>query len=101
MEYELALKLKKAGFENPWCGNLDREHCDGSCFPTLEKLIEACGDKFDFIMRSEGDLLGRILEAQGINTDWAAGTKDFKTLKHGATPTEAVANLYLALHENK
>jgi hypothetical protein len=54
MNYELAKELKDAGFQHHWCyemqNNIESESCKNPgwrCFPTLEELIEACGEKFE------------------------------------------------------
>lgn len=72
--------------------------------PTLSELIEACGresrnypwgedaGKFDFCLQYYAD-------------EWTAGYKDpsyhesWDVLMNGATPEEAVANLWLSLHQ--
>lgn len=54
--------------------------------PTLEELIEACGDKLHFITRVHDDI-------------WEAGARDsFYDAGSGKTPIEAVARLWLALN---
>ena len=78
MTFELALELKKAGFdvtkEIPSC---------------LSQLIEACGERFDSLTRSH---LGT----------WRAlaryGTKNYRG-DLCDTPEEAVARLWLALQK--
>lgn len=71
MDYELAKKLEAAGLT--W--NDD--------YPTLEELIEACGDTvfFDLVKCKDG---------------WVA--TDHYLRGDGVTPTEAVARLWLALN---
>ena len=97
MNYELALELKKSGF--PFHGIAEgKEAWDGKAYieegtllayalPTLEELIEACGDG-SFNLRCSRD---------GV---WDA-CAPHKTIRQivtvaGATPTEAVARLWLA-----
>jgi len=96
VDYELAKKLKDAGYKfpaNDGCANCwgdlgqgcseecGKEHC-----PTLSELIEACGDGF-----------GK-LEKHRPNIGWGAyadnGIDEF-----GLTPEEAVARLWLALNK--
>ena len=94
MNYELAKQLKEAGFPQPdtldvVC-NDDYSKC--AYAPTLSELIEACGDEFATLERK-------------LDGWWAAfhlhdGTLKIFTPTSGKTPEEAVAKLYLALHEN-
>ena len=104
MNYDLAVQLKKAGFPqdyNFWhkyytstnqesaqeLGFIpyDKTDFDAVRVPTLSELIEACGDTvfFDLIKCKDG---------------WIA--TDHYMKGEGATPEEAVANLWLAL-QNK
>lgn len=100
MEYKLAKELKDAGFPqdsgNPQvhtalCGNFDNP--DPECrsenrgvAPTLEELIEACGDGF------------KALEKDSVAPWYALG---ITVRGKGLTPTEAVANLWLALNKHE
>ena len=56
--------------------------------PTLEELIEACGDKFGELMLMVG----------GSGGKWRATSEDGRSHLRGHSPTEAVARLWLALH---
>lgn len=101
MNYELAKKLKDAGFPQGgrgWVFNLvdDGPEYDEVWttveYPTIQtraatlsELIAACGADFNMLIRVD-------------NEDWYAGNyTDIK--KDGTTPEEAVANLWLALNE--
>jgi hypothetical protein len=94
MNYELAKKLKDAGFAQTGDGRYIL-HCGPNDFdpdvyrPTLSELIEACGFEFDKLQ-----ILERYYASKQIL--WSASSVDFKN-KSGSTPEEAVANLYLAL----
>lgn len=110
MNYELARKLKDAGF--PQKGNiiLCGLHPVGNCkeweddckkshvgIPTLSEFIEELGIKFG--------KLQHVLEL-GLETWFAYSSKIENELnipayivKQGSTPTEAVANLWLELHK--
>lgn len=105
MTYELAKKLKDAGFRQ--LRHLDR-HGSRIDFvnpapmapdevliarPTMEELIEACGDKF-VSLRGPGSGHKSLWYAEGV-TD--PGAFQHKVPVHGDTPVEAVANLWLAL----
>ena len=116
MTYELAKKLKNAGFLQKVQGsvicednhkrydeyvNCEKEH---PYSPTLSELIEACGDKF--VLHSP--------HSKDVNEEcWNAGDKwwavkqgvennpnaEYGTIMvQGDTPEEAVANLWLKLH---
>jgi hypothetical protein len=104
--YELTKKLKDAGFPQAYQSEIITEHgfmdehsakemgYDYACIPTLSELIEACG---------EGE------EGNQINLQYTrdAGCKASKQFRKtgdyiqvdGSTPEEAVALLYLKLHE--
>lgn len=114
MNYELAKKLKDAGFpqninlgtryydeadllDDPSLGSLlntmplGNQEVEGWLkVPTLEELIEACGKDF------------RSLRLTLLpSTQWhCTGVEVLKTF-HAPTPLEAVANLWLELHGNK
>lgn len=95
MDYELAKKLKEAGFPQTGVSySTNPVEYKGTFYeavymPTLEELIEACvsnnelgGFTMDF---TEDDIT--------LERTW-----DINGHFLGKTPTEAVANLYLALH---
>lgn len=98
MNYELALKLKEAGF--PWrdgrcsyCIECNFTYCsvcrdEAEYEPTLSELIKACGEEFGGIIRRNnkfgcGSPNEVISEAQFVYN----------------TPEEAVANLWLELNK--
>jgi len=96
-KYELAKKLKDNGYPQRGMGkyilfeentewSVNKEHPRGAYNPTLEELIEACGDTvfFDLIKCKDG---------------WLA--TDHYMRGEGSTPIEAVANLWLKLYEKK
>jgi len=92
MNYELAKELKEAGFPQ---GDITENHHIETDekheivkFPTLEELIEACGDSIARIWR--------IKEGSGFPKWCATGTNDFLD-EMGDTPAEAVARLWLSL----
>ena len=55
--------------------------------PTLEELIDACGDGFERLVRSVD------------GKEWRAYSKNASNQQTGKTPSEAVANLWLALQK--
>lgn len=107
MNYELATKLKNAGFpqhhdyrggdEYPFCvkcngsdSDHDREYVP--CMPSLSELIEACGKTFVMLIRvpSGWEAVGRMGEFEDEASD---------TMRCGGiTHEEAVAKLWLALN---
>lgn len=107
--YDLAKRLKNAGFPHNWClhTGVDGEKGD-ICIdhkgdvPTLSELIEACGDKFVNLTH-----FGALEQVMPINekynhTKWQAhGWKEApnKFWVQGSNPEEAVALLYLELNK--
>lgn len=112
MNYELAKALKNAGFFQKQTGDYyalngqytyplvpTQGNYEKVSIPTLSELIEACGDRFGKLIRRpnspnyEGDSARwGALEVSGvgitiIREGW------------GYAPEEAVANLWIALHE--
>ena len=102
MNYELAKQLKHAGFPQEG-DNRDEVGCYRGrhgehgflYYPTLEELIEACGEDF-----------WSLTYLMGSPATWKA-TADRSTLRQsepetyttGTTPTEAVARLWVALNK--
>jgi hypothetical protein len=97
MDYELAKQLKDARFPY-WEGEphkglhpkgkhpIAEFEANSVLVPTLEELIEACGEKF-----------GQLHHY--ANGKWGATTTDSSFVSNAcATPTEAVARLWLALN---
>ena len=89
MKYELAKELKDGGFpqnpfHHPGMYSYETKGGEGRAYaPTLEELIEACGESFEMF-----DRFGKGWRAVGANST-----------AYGATPTEAVARLWLALNK--
>ena len=87
MQYGLAQKLKRVGFPQWNFQKKGDRFCKGTtkeCYiPTLEELIEACGEEFDFL-------------ANNRNGTWQASGSGVKDCV-GDIPIEVVANLWLAL----
>lgn len=119
MNYELAKKLKDAGFPQKrpqeLCPCNKPKQMDGMTslcghsyyqyvsVPTLEELIEACEEKFKRLVKKGGNKRRPTIiwhaQAQGESFDGLFGmmrTPDVHT--SGSTPTEAVANLWLEIH---
>jgi len=87
MSLELAIELHKAGFTRTFNGNAGIEVMVSSdaytglvYLPTLERLIEACGDDLNILVR-------------GKDGFWYAESEQ------GKTPTEAVARLWLVINK--
>jgi hypothetical protein len=95
LPYQLATELKDAGFpqggSGNWVGDPDAvvmRSGDRVYAPTLSELIEACGDQFLTLRRSND-----VWEGIGGVND---GTHS-RYQQQGASPDEAVARLWLAL----
>jgi hypothetical protein len=105
MKYELAKKLKDAGF--PQDLFITRSHVAENreivMIPTLSELIEACGDKA-ITIQNRKDAFG-FDAGLGLNDlfQWHANAQfgedgGFNNLTgNGETPEEAVANLWLLI----
>lgn len=98
MGYELAKKLKEAGFPQRFYKNPHFDNAgmlDGNLEdyvlsnPTLSELINACENGFIELSRHENFDKKWIATSYGIVTSSCS------------TPEEAVANLWLALHEKE
>jgi hypothetical protein len=113
MNYETAKKLKDAGFpfrrceyaapsgnwagECACCGTATSSPGPSQVVPTLEELIEACGDKFSKLWKMPGGKWGACNPTWDM--DWV-GTDEEPERAHackGDTPKAALAALYLAL----
>lgn len=84
MDYELALELKNAGFKQSG-DNFDLDmpaNIKGCYVPSLEELIEACGEKFYDLTKESGF--------------WFSSSTDGFEIGD-STPSEAVARLWIAL----
>ena len=111
MTYQLAKQLKDAGYpQDGGCGvYLDetKEQFFGRAYqqipepftviPTLSELIDACGDRFGVLIRYTN-----AWKVYDVKADIAVMNGDPETqgiAVTGETPEEAVAKLYLKLHE--
>lgn len=120
ISYELALKLKNAGFPKKFhqkdmdtasfCTNCEWTNYNGKgiedfCYPNLEELIDACGNHLVDLKRIHRAVeIGNpknepliIWRANGNNEpnnypDWGYSIAGF-------SPSEAVANLWLEINE--
>lgn len=97
MNYELAKKLRSAGFPLPKTGGWTRGDEDIPC-PSLEEIITACGKNFKSLIHDEFYF---ELAHQDRSTWDVLGTKDGvgNVNVKGDTVVEAVANLYLLIHQ--
>jgi len=96
MNYDLAKKLRDVGFpqKEEICGYHLKEggHCDCGYLPTLEELIEACSPNF-------GALMHEIVQVTPVYVATPFGAVSTFPRCEGDTPSEAMANLYLALNK--
>jgi len=91
--HETAKKLKEIGFnKETW------ETMDESYFPTLSELIEACGDRFQELtkMKHTNDSPWSAISYPCEECGWKVMISGY-----GQTKEEAVADLYIKLHEDK
>lgn len=105
MDYELAKKLKEAGFpQAKWATPLntawrfDRGNEGEMVFlPSISELMEACGDKFlsiEYVVDGGLDNKEKLW--------WAVSRRSVVPEEYqvaGETPEEAVANLWLLLNK--
>ena len=129
MNYELAGRLKEAGFRQSLfpsknfcpCADCTIETCgtwicgherrDFITFPTLEELIEAIKEPGFAIfgpiektpdyydMEKVGPIEGIVKKEGSKISDWVAVLRHKDMVCHGQSPSEAVANLWLSLNE--
>jgi hypothetical protein len=95
MDYKLAAMLRDAGFpqggKGRWIAPPDKiviRAGDRIYVPTLEELIEVCGERFLRLVQHP------------IDGTWRANSFVNDNDYLGSTPTEAVARLWLARHAN-
>jgi predicted fused transcriptional regulator/phosphomethylpyrimidine kinase len=95
MEYELAKKLRDAGFDQELIGGFDATtFADGTLYPTLAELIMACGNEIMSIRKvwnENGDICNWIAESDGKGNE--------PIIAIGKNPEEAVAKLWLELNK--
>lgn len=100
MNYELVKELKDAGWVFKQNTRGDTMDLDGVmvCLPTLPELIKECGEGF-FNLQNNGELADskKKWTASGGSVT-AIPDLDIDYVRNGATPEEAVARLWLALH---
>ncbi len=84
MNEELKAKLRASGFPFPKVYSLESVEKEGE--PSLESLLEMCGEHL-------------ILQRSNLG-GWGA-SKGINNFGRGATPREAVASLFCALHPSK
>lgn len=107
MNYELAKKLKDAGFSFIECHLETCPYVGGSLddsgknyhYPSLEELIEACGEEFKGLIYGESYEVGKPWGAYRIILGYECGLNSPET--EGSTPSEAVANLWLELNKKQ
>ena len=103
MNYELAKKLKDAGFpqdvkKGEMLTGEECERCGNHVYysPSLSELIEACGKNFAYLVPlrdpENGDIVGWCAK------DWRE-KYPIEGQHEGETPEEAVAHLWLILNK--
>lgn len=98
MNYERAKKLKDAGYDQRQNGGRTECIIGKTCvyYPTLSELIEACGDVAVLLWSCKEH---RYYASSQLCNQALSDTKGITARVEGATPEEAVANLWLKLHE--
>lgn len=114
MNYELAKRLKDAGFANiKICeGKGKPDHYDAGCdekLPTLLELIAALQSRYkniqglindaQFVLRKTFINGGKVGYLACLDGDWESFDMGMKYYFHSETPEECVAKLWLALNE--
>jgi len=108
-EAQLIIELKDAGFPireldgiharvDPSTGKIIKTDTSQEIPPTLEELIEACGDWFWSLNKIDGMWYADAETEQSLNCD--IGCCGITGVK-GSTPSEAVANLWLELKKKR
>ncbi len=102
MDYELAKKLKDAGFTISTGSRIEtrigspretsQEDFSTILHPTLTELIEACGDGFHALYKKQGGWLANSYHKIDEQTGVA-----FQEEWYGKTPEEAVSELWISL----
>ena len=89
MDYKLAKELKDAGYKQPQLTEVTRggEYYKKTYIPTLSELIDACGDRFDKLIKTEVQWIVHATYPPQL------------MVVNGETPEEAVAKLYIKLNE--
>ena len=104
MTYELALKLKEAGFpqRKPRFKGTERiREMFGPDFPTLDELIDACGERFGSLTQWDRQKQGRGWIVTGHRLIWDDDDVEGFIRVEGSSREIAVANLWLELQKNK
>jgi len=108
MTYEIAKKLKDAGFPIKTIPAYDNAGKNAKLVdaefeflaPTLSKLIEACGDRFISLNRRFDDYNKTAYwEAIGMGGKYPQIVRGINITIKGTTPKEAVANLWWELNK--
>lgn len=102
MDYELAKKLRDAGFTGHMCfeteygciQSIEGPNYSHACLPTLSELIEACPREIE----------GNVFCLIAVKDRWECyydnyGPSPGQVRTEGSTPEEAAARLWLALNK--
>lgn len=115
MNYTLAKRLKDVGYPQGEPRDLYCLDCkkwrDIDCFnnkhnkeavvvPTLEELIEACGEEFG-TLEYNYEFYGKNGVIKGSGLQWCAFNPERTIMETSLSPEISVANLYLSLKELK
>jgi hypothetical protein len=103
--YELAKKLKDAGFPQEGRGDTYNEksytrEMPCACAPTLTELIEACERDGYFDFKLQHDKSGKKWFAHIVENNPTKSLHSATIICEGLTPEEAVVRLWLAMYAN-
>ena len=90
ISYELARKLKDAGFPQSEFPRAQQRTVRYARMPTLSTLIEACGEGFG--------ALGREPD-RWVACEYVSERGEWSNAHEGETPEDAVARLWLSLNQ--
>lgn len=102
MNHELAEKLYKAGFPGIQCS--EESPTPGYTYPNLSELIEACPNLYriekDYNVHKDAKGLDPYSWFAVTTVTWTGfGMKPDDIREEGKTPEEAIARLFIQLHE--
>ncbi len=94
------IHLRKIGYSELFKQVIEYEK-ELTLVPTLSELIDACGDDFLGVNRTQGCAVEEFNKWEAIEKVWCCNEHgESRKYGYGANPEESVANLWLELHKN-